>query len=459
MSNEEPKNQTNELKNLLNKLQITTSSYSLSKKDIKQDDISDRKINNNNKIVNNKFHDDYENFDEIEDENGNVLLVKYFQETEFRGNKYYIYILINEKTGYKEKGIAQEKNGQKIFVKDKQKIIKIQEKIINKYFKRCNYDANIIDTKIDEEQELFVLCKNKNLPYFYSIISGYGTYKEEYLSENSGNKEFLNKVIKLFNLSESEIERDRLGIFTYNFNGQELKLQYLTRKHICFKVFYKLCQVVNTNKYIVFIENSENKLQVLNKISTDLKNSLWQDTYLDDDNRCLIKDLMQNGVNIALENTQNNNDTKISQKNNFLKIALFLPLCIFLIYPLSELILWFLAHIAPIFWADKFSTEGITNFAIQHLPYAYHPELKWYSHFAVNMVSGIIFSVITFFFNPIFENENKKYHIIIGLFDILALFFLYAMFVANVFNMVGNISFWTIIASVVLIIIATKISF
>lgn len=115
---------------------IPSGSYSLSKKDIKQDEILD--IRNDNPNLKDNTNSIPTNFDlntftEFEDENGNILLIKYSTvEYEYRGNKYCKYILINEDTNYKEDGIAQIKDGQKIHIKDQKRVEKISKYMSSK---------------------------------------------------------------------------------------------------------------------------------------------------------------------------------------------------------------------------------------------------------------------------------------------------------------------------------------
>lgn len=121
------------------------SEHNTNKKDILENELSSTfsKLNelsqsleefgNNNLIKNGIFHDDYADFTEFEDENGNILLIKYdTTEYEFRGNKYCTYILCNEKTGSREEGIAQIKNGQHVHIKDIDRIVKIKSFIQEK---------------------------------------------------------------------------------------------------------------------------------------------------------------------------------------------------------------------------------------------------------------------------------------------------------------------------------------
>lgn len=85
----------------------------------------------------NKFHDEFADFTEFEDEHGEILLIKYDTKTyEFRGNTYCQYILCNEKTGSREEGIAQVKNGQKIHIKDQERINKIMSFICSEINKQ-----------------------------------------------------------------------------------------------------------------------------------------------------------------------------------------------------------------------------------------------------------------------------------------------------------------------------------
>ena len=102
----------------------------------------------NSLIKNGKFQDDYADFTEFEDENGNILLIKYdTKEYEFRGNKYCTYILCNEKIGSREEGIAQIKGGQHIHVKDVDRVEKIKSYINEEKRKSVNLKSLILRLK------------------------------------------------------------------------------------------------------------------------------------------------------------------------------------------------------------------------------------------------------------------------------------------------------------------------
>ena len=110
----------------------------------------EQSITNATKSVNNsntEYHDDYADFIEFEDENGKIMLIKYSDaEYEFRGNRYCKYVLCDEKTGSRENGVAQIKNGQKEHIKDPERINKIKEymlaernRIVNSYSEYQNF--------------------------------------------------------------------------------------------------------------------------------------------------------------------------------------------------------------------------------------------------------------------------------------------------------------------------------
>ena len=56
-------------------------------------------------------------------------------------------------------------------------------------------------------------------------------------------------------------------------------------------------------------------------------------------------------------------------------------------------------------WSDKFSVAGITDFATKYLLYAYHPNINWFQHFSINLISIGSFGYLLFQY--IDDSKNK----------------------------------------------------
>ena len=136
-----------------------------------------------------------------------------------------------------------------------------------------------------------------------------------------------------------------------------------------------------------------------------------------------------------------------TDKDYQIETILLILLFILLLYPLTELILWVVAHVFPLFWSDKFSATGVTEFATKYLPYAYHPNLKWFSHFSVNALCVGLF----FFLGSKYNDTREKLFLIIG--TILTIGFLCTMFIPNAFVFVGNISPWLVGIGIVIVVL------
>lgn len=162
--------------NLINKcikdeMTLNNSSYAFTKDKIIQDDAISNHTKNSKKssslMKNGKFQDDYSDFTEFEDESGNIRLIKYSDvEYEFRGNKYCKYILCDEKTGYREDGIAQiwkDREPKYVHIEDDERLIKIREYI--------EYTKSVVIKKY---------CNGKN---FENYHDGYGWICIGYVEE------------------------------------------------------------------------------------------------------------------------------------------------------------------------------------------------------------------------------------------------------------------------------------
>lgn len=167
-----------------------------------------------NLVKNGRYYDKYANFTEFEDENGNLMLIKYGKgEYNFRGNTYCTYILCNEKTGSREDGVAQIKNRQRIHIKDPERVAKIKESIhaynINaiKSFKTGGIDDIFknyvyIDGK-EYDNELYILLR-----YFNPEIDDEEDYDyEDYEKEEDYKQNYI--VVLPFVMLLSEFEENR----------------------------------------------------------------------------------------------------------------------------------------------------------------------------------------------------------------------------------------------------------
>lgn len=134
------------------------------------------------------------------------------------------------------------------------------------------------------------------------------------------------------------------------------------------------------------------------------------------------------------------------------KKLLLIPILILFLYPLSELIIWIIAHVFPLIWSNHFSTADVTDFATKYLPYAYHPNIKWFSHFAMNVMCFFVasYGAIEYLNNDYSNTENRIKWAIIPTF-IFALILIYAIFEPNLYNSLEPYALWGFIPFVFLI--------
>ena len=315
-------------------------------------------------IKDGKFKDDFAKFTEFEDENGNIMLIRYSNtDYNFRGNKYCKYILCNEKTGSREEGIAQIKGGQKVHIEDKERVLKIKEfiesqkqdyqsgsKKLIEYFKKC--EVELIGYKEDKtfHDKFWYLYQIKGLNSFYQILM-----PEKNLSE-------------------------------LNYN-----------------------QAIEETKNEDFIKINE------------------------------IPDPRVN--NKFLRDSDKQESTKSDNKEKLKKLLFYMPICLTLIYPISELVLWILGHIG-----SMFSIEQITDFAVKSLPYGYHPNCNWFLYLSVNLSYLLIGAICSMYF---FSAKNKWVSITT---DIVALSLLVVLFVPKIFDIFSIISAVLVVLSIIALI-------
>jgi hypothetical protein len=163
------------------------------------------------------FQDDYADFKEFEDENGTILLIKYdTKEYEFRGNKYCTYTLCNEKTGSREEGIAQIKNGQHVHIKDVDRAEKIKSYINEEKRKSANLKSLILKLKekgvlanLDSDTDITNNITSKSEyngdTYWLFIRNKFITEEHNYVVFNKSRCEIVEDIAlinKLFDLSK-----------------------------------------------------------------------------------------------------------------------------------------------------------------------------------------------------------------------------------------------------------------
>ncbi len=171
--------------------------------------IEDKANQANSLMKNGKFHDDYADFTEFEDENGNILLIKYDkQEYEFRGNKYCSYILCNEKTGSREEGIAQIKGGQYVRLTDPERVEKIKS-----YINEQNRFAESTISLVSKLKEIGICPSDTAIVDYAKSISNYVTSRAEYNGDTYllfiRNKFFTEKhTYVVFNATKWEVVED-----------------------------------------------------------------------------------------------------------------------------------------------------------------------------------------------------------------------------------------------------------
>lgn len=323
---------------------------------------------NNNEPEKNNFPEDLSEFTEIEDEEGNIVCILYSDVSySYRGNKYCKYILCDEKKRTREDGIAQIKNGQKIHLKDKERIYKINREMLK-----------------DKQQKIELMSKDKDL-FLYNFD--------------------INKDIIFVGYTDDSVFHDKIwALYRTPDSDRFYRIFYGGGNHFDEYDYNEALKIINGKNFIP----------------------------------CEPIDLL--------------NSKKVCNKsfklNKSIKILLILPVFIALLYPLSETVFWFLSNIAPLFWADKFPSGSITEFTLKYFPYGYHPNISWFKHFSINFVSLLFFGkcFLDLFFN--YENKNDKSFIFEG---IIAIFFIYAIFVQNIFNIIANISIFITVLVIILL--------
>lgn len=230
---------------------------------------------------NTEYHDCYADFTEIEDENGNILLIKYSDlEFEFRGNKYCEYILCNEKTNSREKGIAQIKGGQYVWIKDNERVQNIKEFIHHEFI--TNLDKCIKLKSIDGFNDLVYIgymlnreFRNKTL-VLYQIGHSKNCYVIEDIYKLKGLpadfsyiEELLKHEDKLFfkNPCYKFPDKDSFYDISLEINGEELKLKKLSSYNLEDQdETLILYQIMSSGKYIVVVIDENGDLDIENDI-------------------------------------------------------------------------------------------------------------------------------------------------------------------------------------------------
>lgn len=407
--------------------------------------LENKVLKSNSLIKNGKLQDDFADFTEFEDENGNILLIKYStREFEFRGNKYCKYILCNEKTGSREEGVAQINGGQHVHIKDEERKQKITEYInhvkqeqIAKYCKNQAQFKNYNDLKyvgyIEEKifkNLIMIVYQIGNSKYFcfYDIEEN-----KCYPCDFKNLKELLSESTHVFikNPNYQYPNEETLYDKTYRIKGKDINLNSIKTTEWGYhddetgageEYVSTLYHVIGTNAYVILTKFKNND----------------EEPFIDDcDTVFDLDNLIKDGKLVKSENELYDLLTKTNKDYRIETVLLILSL-VLLLYPLTEFILWIVAHVFPLFWSDKFSATGVTEFATKYLPYAYHPNLKWFSHFSVNALCVGLF----LFLGSKYNDTREKVFLIIG--TILSIGFLCIMFIPNAFDFVGNISTWLV---------------
>lgn len=196
------------------------------------------------------YKDKYADFKEFEGENGEIMLIKYdTNQYEFRGNKYCAYIKCNEKTGEKEEGIAQVKNGQYIKVEDQERVAKIKNSIFNQILEYSKSQTYYVDYKI-VDGKLYILARGGNKRTQYFLLGFMYTPMFDRIS---------NKLLReIFDLKSYQHVLQKKADFTYILNGQSIQLIKLdTTYDKDTETYITLCQVLNTNYYMLFTHDKE----------------------------------------------------------------------------------------------------------------------------------------------------------------------------------------------------------
>ena len=382
---------------------FSESLYSFSKKDIKQDDISVPKkevqqnsTNTKSLFKDGEFKDDYEDFTEFEDENGTVLLVRYSRTIyEFRNNLYCKYILVNEKIGNREEGIAQIKNGQNIHIKDEDRLKRIREFMLHQ--------------------------KQETMRYFLEDKMSF-----DYYDGDEFEKTYHNLIA--IGYRENPVFHDGFEI-AYLIDTDERKNDI--------KILWQRIPYSSYYKRILADEFQE-----------DIKKGDAYGTrfggYIEDDSK-FIEDAINSPNFVKIKNlkiTHKEKQPEVKKRKLIIpktvKILLTIPILIALIYPITEIILWIFAHVISIF-ASNITTEGVTNFATKYLPYAWHPDIHWFKHFGITISSLIAFGFLAAEAKEIFDLKVT----VAG--SLLALGFIYIWFVPSIFNGFATFSAWIVV--------------
>ena len=453
----------NKLKNMLQPIgqKDNDSSYRFSKDDIKQDDVSpeERKKANIERIKNIKFQKDkpspnpkpnydFSYFTEIEDENGEIVLVWYSKaEYIYRGNKYCRYILCNEKTGYSEEGVAQIKNGRYEYIKDEERSKIIQQFMLEnnpifvkeyckdlkepgRYFFKPNspyVNDNMdltcigwIETKCDIKI-LYRLSSYYNEEYVVRYL--YGSYGEK------ENKNYLwydiEDIPSLYNdksfhiIQEIEIENDD-NIFLAEGSYENT---------VC-----NLYKNSKTNKLHAWIGNKKISSWEIEDIINDFKKSnddiSYQAIASSIAKKDFFKELEESGH--LKSYNQKCKNKKISSITIPLLSLLYLYIGICIILGICECIL-------PLFMSN-ISASAAQQFTLKYLPYGFHPDKGVIS---ILMMNILCFVLIKYFHEDVsYSDKNIYWNIVRGIVCVVCFA---SIFSQQGFNAVAGTAMATII--------------
>ena len=235
--------------------------------------------NNNQSKNDTEYYDKYADFTEIEDEHGNILLIKYCNyETEYRGNKYCKYVLCDEKTDSMKLGIAQIKGGQHVRLEDEERVQKIMEHINNELRTRL---ADYIKLKSHSIHSNLVymgysldnLFKNPSFVFYQEGHSEF-IYIIDIYNDNGTPGEFplfgaMLKELKrnghtfIKNVSYKIPDKDSFYNKTFNINGKIVPLKYIDSYKIADDdEVLTLYKVVKTDKFVVLVEDENGDISV-----------------------------------------------------------------------------------------------------------------------------------------------------------------------------------------------------
>lgn len=407
-------NEFESLSDAFNKMQDSFV-YRRSKDDIIQDDLPKKKqdaverikkLNYRNKtddVNQNKKEESLDehllnSFTEIEDEEGNIVLIKYGEGIyEYRGNTYCEYILYNEETKYREDGVAQIVHGQKIRIKD----IKRREKL---------------KEIIKEQQKKFVKR--------YSHKS-WLSYKEEKNNNSNTNNN---------NDEDDSIEVD-----------VDFCIGYKSYKGLFFEKFY-----------FYYIDNYEQAwcAWVTTGIGIEVLYNDTPDTTEDSFVFVNKKHYINWLSNKKKEREAEEKEEQKKEQQRFLcknlNKSIKVLLLSLLFYPVSEFILWIFFEVAPLI-TDKIPINDISNFIINYFPYGYHPDCKWYSHLSTNIFYLLfVRGVYRFFFEyerNIYEFFDYIHYTIIVVLSILGLL---AIFMPKIYDPIASFSIFVVIVAILI---------